>query len=483
MKFRPKVLIVDDEANIRRALSRVFNTRSYQTTTVPSGSQALSALAQDDFNLVISDLKMPGMNGIDLLSLVRERYPLTSQILLSGNADIDDLDSAIGTCNINYYISKPWSNTDLIAKVDSVIGDNLVQRQKQTETDHMQDELLAATGMQQSLLPDPIAASGLYVESLYKACVKLGGDAFNYELRDQKLHFYMIDVVGHGAAAAMESFALQHLLARADFSEPDRVTARMNSNYMYLRNPMRYFTMLSGTLDVDTGLLRFCQAGHPSPLVVKSDQSVEVLGSGGFPVGMIAGARYEVTETKLNEDDLLMMFSDGLAEQGCDSLRSCITSANGLDPKATIDQIKSWRLSAPIDDDVSALFLRRQMNTTLEIDSKLELVHETVEQLLSVCRVDVSMRESAELCLNEVLNNAIVHGNASDPKKRIRIHVLEQQGRLLFRITDESRGLADNALDIAKLPDVTATSGRGLALIKALLPDSRIDDGDTVLVV
>ena len=440
MKFRPKVLIVDDEANIRRALSRVFNTRSYQTTTVPSGSQALSALAQDDFNLVISDLKMPGMNGIDLLSLVRERYPLTSQILLSGNADIDDLDSAIGTCNINYYISKPWSNTDLIAKVDSVIGDNLVQRQKQTETDHMQDELLAATGMQQSLLPDPIAASGLYVESLYKACVKLGGDAFNYELRDQKLHFYMIDVVGHGAAAAMESFA-------------------------------------------DTGLLRFCQAGHPSPLVVKSDQSVEVLGSGGFPVGMIAGARYEVTETTLNEDDLLMMFSDGLAEQGCDSLRSCITSANGLDPKATIDQIKSWRLSAPIDDDVSALFLRRQMNTTLEIDSKLELVHETVEQLLSVCRVDVSMRESVELCLNEVLNNAIVHGNASDPKKRIRIHVLEQQGRLLFRITDESRGLADNALDIAKLPDVTATSGRGLALIKALLPDSRIDDGDTVLVV
>ena len=88
-----------------------------------------------------------------------------------------------------------------------------------------------------------------------------------------------------------------------------------------------------------------------------------------------------------------------------------------------------------------------------------------------------------ELCLNEVLNNAIVHGNASDPKKRIRIHVLEQQGRLLFRIIDESRGLADNALDIAKLPDVTATSGRGLALIKALLPDSRIDDGDTVLVV
>lgn len=359
MNNRTQVLIVDDEANIRRALSRVFNSKTYQTKCVSSGPQALSALAEDDFNLVISDLKMPGMNGIELLSIVREQYPKTGQILLSGNADIDDLDSAIGTCNISHYISKPWNNEELIAKVDDAIDKNLLQRQKQLDTDHMQDELLAATGMQQSLLPAPIISNGLHVDSLYKACARLGGDAFNYELRDQKLHFYMIDVVGHGAAAAMESFALQHILARADFSEPDRVTAKMNSNYMYLRDPMRYFTMLSGTLDVETGLLRFCQAGHPSPLIIKRENSVEVLGDGGFPVGMIASANYDVTETTLDQNDLLLMFSDGLAEQGCDNLRACIATSSSLEPKAMTNKIKSWRLSEPIDDDVSALFLRR----------------------------------------------------------------------------------------------------------------------------
>lgn len=123
------------------------------------------------------------------------------------------------------------------------------------------------------------------------------------------------------------------------------------------------------------------------------------------------------------------------------------------------------------------------MKTTLEIESRLELVQETVEQLLSIVSVDIVHREKLELCLNEVLNNAVVHGNAGNPNKRIRIDVYEREGRPQFRVTDEARALAANALDTAELPSLTATSGRGLALVKALLPDSRIDDGDTVLVV
>jgi sigma-B regulation protein RsbU (phosphoserine phosphatase) len=359
MEVRPKILIVDDEINIRRALGRVFPSKKYLVKSVANGAEALFALSNDDFNLVISDLKMPGMNGIDLLSLARDKYPRASQILLSGNADIDDLDSAISTCNIQYFVSKPWRNSDLLTKVEAVINENMLLRQKQSESDHMQDELIAATAMQQSLLPDPIVSESLNVDSLYEACVRLGGDAFNYEFRDQKLHFYMIDVVGHGAAAAMESFALQHLLARVDFSEPDQVTKKMNNNYMYLRDPMRYFTMLSGTYDIESGVLRFCQAGHPSPLLVKPNDEIEVLGDGGYPVGMISDASYDVTETTVNKEDLLLMFSDGLAEQGCENLKTCLTSFDGLNSEGLIAHIISWRLSQLVDDDVSALFLRR----------------------------------------------------------------------------------------------------------------------------
>ncbi|MDG1204133.1 MAG: ATP-binding protein [Pseudomonadales bacterium] len=123
------------------------------------------------------------------------------------------------------------------------------------------------------------------------------------------------------------------------------------------------------------------------------------------------------------------------------------------------------------------------MKTTLEIESKLELVEETVEQLLLVSKADALVREKLELCLHEVLNNAVVHGNASDPNKRVQIQMFVKDGRLQFRISDEARSLADNALDIAELPGFEATSGRGLALVKTLLPESKIDAGDTVLVV
>jgi len=123
------------------------------------------------------------------------------------------------------------------------------------------------------------------------------------------------------------------------------------------------------------------------------------------------------------------------------------------------------------------------MKTTLEIESKLELVQETVEQLLLVSKADALVREKLELCLHEVINNAVVHGNAGDPKKRVQIQMFVKDGRLQFRISDEAKSLADNALDIAELPGFEATSGRGLALVKTLLPESRIDAGDTVLVV
>ena len=123
------------------------------------------------------------------------------------------------------------------------------------------------------------------------------------------------------------------------------------------------------------------------------------------------------------------------------------------------------------------------MKTTLEIKSKLELVEETVEQLLLVSKADALVREKLELCLHEVINNAVVHGNASDPNKRVQIQMFVKDGRLQFRISDEARSLADNALDIAELPGFEATSGRGLALVKTLLPESIIDAGDTVLVV
>jgi serine/threonine-protein kinase RsbW len=123
------------------------------------------------------------------------------------------------------------------------------------------------------------------------------------------------------------------------------------------------------------------------------------------------------------------------------------------------------------------------MNTTLVLQSRLDLVSETVGQLLAICNLSSSTYEKLELCLIEALNNAVIHGNASNPNKRILICISDQQGEMQVRITDELRGVDQDALDIASLPNPAAVSGRGLVLIKSLLPESRVEQGDIVLVI
>lgn len=107
------VLLVDDEENILRSLQRVLRREPWNLTTATSGEEALALLANDKFDLIISDARMPGMDGPTLLSEIRNKYPNTIRILLTGYADITSTVKAINDGQIYRYISKPWDDDEL----------------------------------------------------------------------------------------------------------------------------------------------------------------------------------------------------------------------------------------------------------------------------------------------------------------------------------------------------------------------------------
>lgn len=108
-----KLLLVDDEENILRSLKRVLRRESWELTTVNSGEEALAAMAEQKFDLVISDARMPGMDGPTLLAEIRRKYPWCVRILLTGYADITSTVNAINDGQIYRYISKPWDDDEL----------------------------------------------------------------------------------------------------------------------------------------------------------------------------------------------------------------------------------------------------------------------------------------------------------------------------------------------------------------------------------
>lgn len=128
---RPKVLLVDDEEPILNSLRRLLRGQPYDVLLAASGAQALEILKQQPVNLVMSDARMPNMDGATLLALVRERYPATARIMLTGYADPSAIIKAINEGQIHRYISKPWNDEEMLLTLRQALEHQHLARERE----------------------------------------------------------------------------------------------------------------------------------------------------------------------------------------------------------------------------------------------------------------------------------------------------------------------------------------------------------------
>ncbi|PKM20859.1 MAG: response regulator [Gammaproteobacteria bacterium HGW-Gammaproteobacteria-15] len=114
---KPLVLCVDDESNILKALQRLFIHQGVQLLLADSGAKALELMQQHRVNLIISDMRMPGMSGAEFLAQAEQLQPDAYRILMSGYSDVASTASAKNLGKIHHYIQKPWDNQQLLAAV------------------------------------------------------------------------------------------------------------------------------------------------------------------------------------------------------------------------------------------------------------------------------------------------------------------------------------------------------------------------------
>lgn len=117
-----RVLFVDDEPSILSSLKRLFRGQGYTLLTANSGSEGLAVLEQEPAQLVVSDMRMPGMDGAQFLEQVRTRWPDTGRILLTGHADVGSTIAAINRGEIWRYVAKPWDDNEIILVVREAIA-------------------------------------------------------------------------------------------------------------------------------------------------------------------------------------------------------------------------------------------------------------------------------------------------------------------------------------------------------------------------
>jgi sigma-B regulation protein RsbU (phosphoserine phosphatase) len=341
------VLVVGDSAAQRRLLGLSLSRWGYRVSEAASGEQALALCRDTAFDLILSDWGMPGMTGLDLCralrAMPRESYGYF--ILLTSNSDKAEVADGLDA-GADDFLSKPISLDELRARMRA--GERIVTMQRelleknrlvrstldelQSVYDSLDRDLIEARKLQQTFVRERHRDFGhAAVTILLRPSGRIGGDLVGwFRIDSHRLALYAVDVSGHSVASAMITARLAgHLSGTAPQSNfalsttasgevralsPEAVAARFNRMMIDDMHVDHYFTMAYAEVDLETGDVAMVQAGHPHPAILRADGSVEFLGDGGLPVGLISAAGYDRIDARLFPGDRLFLMSDGITE-------------------------------------------------------------------------------------------------------------------------------------------------------------------------
>ena len=399
-----RILVVDDQISERMRLVRLLEKLGYQVTACNDGEEALRLFVETGFNLVISDWRMPVMNGLDLCRAIRSDpgIGLPYFILLTARDTKMDLIAGMDA-GADDFVTKPYSGDEIRVRVQAGerimrLQENLKSRnqaleeamlREQTFLDQTRTDLRAAAVMQRALLPeDQTWAHGWETASMFVPASGVAGDIFDcFMLDDKTLGFYHLDVAGHGIAAAMLSFTLSRFLSpksgdasnllynsqlsgnQSAIAAPAEVISRLNERFQDLGMDARFFTIVYGYVDLTSHTGRLCQAGHPHPLQLAINGQVQKLGQGGLPVGVFPNAEFSDHEFYLEPGSSLILHSDGAPEclnQGrepfgseklCRTIANCKTNSAKSIIEVLAQELEVWLGEEEMQDDISGLVI------------------------------------------------------------------------------------------------------------------------------
>ena len=227
-------------------------------------------------------------------------------------------------------------------------------QRKQTLIDR---DLESAAAIQQSLLPDRSPRiENIQVAWRFEPCDQVGGDIFNiHNMDERKVGLYMLDVCGHGVPAALISVAVSQFLNSGDgllgnnceLVSPDIVLNRLDEAFPFERFDS-FFSIICMTLDAQEGLLTYSSAGHPPPVLVRSNGSIETLDHRGPSIGIGSGEIIGQQSMKLQAGDKIFLYTDGLLENR--------NPAGGFFGKTRFYEILERYRREPVEEIVESIY-------------------------------------------------------------------------------------------------------------------------------
>jgi serine phosphatase RsbU (regulator of sigma subunit)/anti-sigma regulatory factor (Ser/Thr protein kinase) len=492
----PRILFVDDNADMRDYVSGLL-ANHLEVEVVVDGEQALEVLRSGRrFDIVLSDVMMPRLDGLGLLAAIRADEDLRHMpvVLLSARAgpeaSIEALDSGADD-----YVIKPFTASELLARLRSTIElarsrnreADLQREYAARMTDLYEREHRVAEALQRSLLPRELPAepylsmTGRYLAAEDVAVV--GGDWYDaVVLGDGTLVLAIGDVAGHGlrAAATMGQLrsATRGYALRGD--SPERLLAALN-NLAHSLDGRPMATCQVVRIDAARRRVQVASAGHPPSYVVGPDRELTELRGKGPPLGVTRGATWASETLEIEDGSTLVLYTDGLIERrdetldaGFARLQDALRRLDAQAPDAFASELlAALRPDRGFSDDVAVLVCALGPvgagPLALELDAhpgSLAVVRRALARWLDANGVPGSVAYDAVLAVDESASNAIEHAYGPG-EGTLAITARRQNGELQFDVRDRGGWRAPRG----------EHRGRGLPAMRRLMHEVDVDTG------
>lgn len=385
-----RILSVDDESDLEILLSQYFRKKirrgEYVFSFAHNGVEALQMMLKEPFDIVLSDINMPEMDGLTLLARINEmRNPATKCIMVSAYGDMENIRSAMNKGAFD-FTTKPINLEDLEHTIEKAAEEiDFIKRaySEHAQLEQIYSDLHVAQEIQQTILPKdftPVPGDSSF--SLYaamKAAKYVGGDFYDFfSIDDGRLALVIADVSGKGVPAAI-LMAICRTMVRAvaaGESSPSACIGRVNRMLCGENLNNMFVTLFYGIYDTVSGTLSYCNAGHNPPLLVRPDGQYEYIDpTGDIALGVSAGASYHHGHAVIPVSGTLLLYTDGVTEE-CDAggglygtrrLAELCASHAGYAPEeligSVLDDVEAFASGKPAagsSDDMTLLALRRK---------------------------------------------------------------------------------------------------------------------------
>lgn len=391
-KVSATLLIIDDDEVVSESLAAYLEDSNFKVLQALNGLQGLQIFESEQPDLVICDLRMPQIDGLELIRRIRQTASETPIIVLSGAGVMSDAVEALRLGAADYLI-KPLE--DLAVLEHSVrraldraylrvenqrYRDKLeaANRELQASLNLLQEDQNAGRQVQMNMLPvTPWSIEGLEFSHRIIPSLYLSGDFVDYfRVDERRVAFYLADVSGHGASSAFVTVLLKFMTTRLLYEsrrngtlpefKPSEVLAHINRGLINTKLG-KHVTMLGGVIDLEKNSLTYSIGGHlPLPVLFVEGQASYLEGR-GLPVGLFDDATYDDRVMELPPSFSLSLFSDGILDvlpgatlkEKEASLPEQVAAAGG-----TLDglrQVFGLANLAEMPDDIALLVLSRNL--------------------------------------------------------------------------------------------------------------------------